>query len=488
MIMYLFFTFLFAIASGDDTCLSSLEILHLQDTTGSFQQWLGVIKNYTDLLVAELEETFGEFKYAVAGFGDKPIPGRGWGDYSNFWGVDYCYQRATPLTTDSREITRGIEYLIENPTAGGDLPENPLEALIYGALDPNLGWSTATHSASGRPIRKIIMIVTDDLLQEAPNAAESISNYNAPRVWNEDLTWSTGGFGSFAYLNSNPPILTGDNHNDYLELAELYKYVDNDLEMTDAQRGRYADLVSTYGPASWPEPIAHPGDNSLPCVDTEYPTLEQTAKVIKEQNVLPILLLQRAYYADSAAFEWTQNYYREKLMALGIESPLIADPGTKAGQSTIAKIIDLLKLTQGACVSTTEAPAIGILTTSRLEDSAPVHPTALESTSGGIDEEDEEPTSGVYVAPPGQMDPRYTSTTVPPVAEPSSDTPTAKIVGATAGGFAAVAAVGVSVWKFVAALSKARANAGVESLGQVDAGEVTVDREAREEVSHQMFQ
>eukprot|EP01057_Protomagalhaensia_wolfi_P000733 Protomagalhaensia_wolfi_Nauph_80__732@NODE_1418_length_1539_cov_2271_686000_g307_i1_p1_GENE_NODE_1418_length_1539_cov_2271_686000_g307_i1NODE_1418_length_1539_cov_2271_686000_g307_i1_p1_ORF_typecomplete_len391_score109_20Integrin_beta/PF00362_18/1_3e26VWA/PF00092_28/0_0024VWA_2/PF13519_6/0_3_NODE_1418_length_1539_cov_2271_686000_g307_i11281300 len=115
-----------------EICYLPLDVVFLQDTTGSFDDDLpNVVAQIPDMINAVLAD-HPESQFGVAEFKDKPyFP---WGEPD-----DFCYKLGEgKLSPDLADFEWAYSGLYAS--GGGDLPEAQFQALINTALDPAVGW------------------------------------------------------------------------------------------------------------------------------------------------------------------------------------------------------------------------------------------------------------------------------------------------------------------------------------------------------------
>lgn len=445
-------------------CNYALELLALQDASDSFNHFIDQWKGTAAGLHEALLQHFGTFKMGLSAFTDKPIPFRGYGNYGDYqqYNSDYCYESKVALDNNSERFVAGLNDLMLS--AGGDVPEDQFEAMIFAALDKKAGWSEpeVTHSEDGRPIVRIMMLITDAKAHEPADASLGIGKWNAPREYPNGFSApSTGGFGSHAFYNeyavnsfnsANAPL--------YTELADLFAIKDAHAAgkgpaLTTEQESRLAELSKKFGPEVYPALAypQHPGDNSvLDCTKSEYPAFDQVTATLKSRGIFPIFIL-----TDPNAESFYEWYASRMNMTYAIATMEDEDL-TSLIIKTISSIVDKICI---APSTTTPSP----LTT---ENGSGEH----ISESDVIGEETS--TDNIIVIPP-------------PAGGAEAGGNTGTIAGATAGAVAGLAALGAVAWKTMGfgVLGGNSATAG--GVDQVEATNDEVEREAMEEVTMDMF-
>jgi cell division septation protein DedD len=114
-----------------ETCFLPIDLMILQDTTGSFDDDLpNVSKNIPVIVERVLEQNPGSW-FGATEFKDKPY--RDLGEPN-----DFCYRLSSKMTPDVEEFQEAYDKLYAS--GGGDLPEAQLHALINVVSDPAVGW------------------------------------------------------------------------------------------------------------------------------------------------------------------------------------------------------------------------------------------------------------------------------------------------------------------------------------------------------------
>eukprot|EP01053_Blabericola_migrator_P006055 Blabericola_migrator_1__6054@NODE_3052_length_2079_cov_1477_803181_g1906_i0_p1_GENE_NODE_3052_length_2079_cov_1477_803181_g1906_i0NODE_3052_length_2079_cov_1477_803181_g1906_i0_p1_ORF_typecomplete_len466_score81_34Integrin_beta/PF00362_18/2_7e24VWA/PF00092_28/0_02_NODE_3052_length_2079_cov_1477_803181_g1906_i01791576 len=190
--VYTILPFSFWVASGDDICYLPLDVMFLQDTTGSFDDDLvNVVKQIPDMVAAINVEHPNSF-FGVAEFKDKPFFPLGEPD-------DFCYKLGDGKLSVNMEDFEWA-YSLLYASGGGDLPEDIFQALINVALDPAVGWRPVAESIAADDMTHAgarLVILSTDAVPQLPG---NINKY-APDVY-PDLPRSLP-------VNSGK-ILTGD--------------------------------------------------------------------------------------------------------------------------------------------------------------------------------------------------------------------------------------------------------------------------------------
>eukprot|EP01053_Blabericola_migrator_P000649 Blabericola_migrator_1__648@NODE_115_length_13846_cov_473_148632_g103_i0_p2_GENE_NODE_115_length_13846_cov_473_148632_g103_i0NODE_115_length_13846_cov_473_148632_g103_i0_p2_ORF_typecomplete_len522_score77_27Integrin_beta/PF00362_18/1_2e14Integrin_beta/PF00362_18/7_1e05VWA_2/PF13519_6/0_18PII/PF00543_22/6_4e02PII/PF00543_22/4_1PII/PF00543_22/1_7e04_NODE_115_length_13846_cov_473_148632_g103_i025704135 len=339
-----------AASVADASCEFSLEVLQIQDASGSFANYITAMETVTVDLTNALRAKYADFRFGVAGFIDKPLPFRGLGNYAGSkYYADWCYQLFTPLTDNEADIKKALAELHRNMGSGGDLPENPLEAMIFGALDSMAGWSdpyTEDGMTKVSNTVRLLLVVTDDKAHQPTDASDGTARgWNWPRSYPAgELGDSTGGFGAHSFKTSN--LFTSADTANYYVMCDLFSKYDHGT-ITDEEQAELLDWIEYFGPYPWPALKPFPGDNSEPdCALTEYPSIEQVAWVLKERNILPVFLVPRG---STVLHEYYVDLVRQ-MGIMGVVAPMDLD-------TVLENIVEAIEtLTQAVCSAPTTTP------------------------------------------------------------------------------------------------------------------------------------
>eukprot|EP01057_Protomagalhaensia_wolfi_P006027 Protomagalhaensia_wolfi_Nauph_80__6026@NODE_82_length_3886_cov_618_197037_g63_i0_p2_GENE_NODE_82_length_3886_cov_618_197037_g63_i0NODE_82_length_3886_cov_618_197037_g63_i0_p2_ORF_typecomplete_len510_score131_72Integrin_beta/PF00362_18/3_2e15Integrin_beta/PF00362_18/2_7e05Mucin15/PF15672_5/0_032Polysacc_deac_1/PF01522_21/2_9Polysacc_deac_1/PF01522_21/2_4e02DUF2076/PF09849_9/0_52_NODE_82_length_3886_cov_618_197037_g63_i020193548 len=494
--------------AGSVGCNYALEILALQDASHTFRSHVNEWKDHASELMEKLHDEFGEYKIGLAAFTDKPIPFSGYGKYGGFGSSlrDYCYEMHVPLSTDVGKMREGLDQLSRRLGSGFDYPEGQLEAMLLAAYDLDVGFSPpeVTHdSATGRPIARIMLMITDDEGHLPGNAIRNIRTYNADRTYPEGYDQeSKGGFGSHAFLNSYAIRTEGNNTALYTEMAQLYSIADaadagEGDGLTAEQLERLHELINHFGPERFPEPeySVHPGDNSVvDCTKTEYPSTTQMAEALKLHNIMPIFLVSGNYAVN---FFTKQN--EQYVVPSGVRSSVASFSSTTLFDDmvqAISEVVDKECLAQTTTTSTTAPPDIVGTGGENPSEEAEVVPTEHppNHTDGGESNVTEEGGQTNEAQTQEGASESTESGGVPPVVPPGVEAPSeggssnvGVIAGATGGAAAGVAAVaGILYQKFGMGFFSGNQTEAT-TIDQVETPDEAVEREAMEEVTMDMF-
>jgi Ca2+-binding RTX toxin-like protein len=133
--------------SGGTTTLQPLDVMMLQDLSGSFSDDIATVKTLVPTLVDAIQAVQSNSLFGLASFVDKPISPFGGGS-------DYAYRLDQALTADEATFTAAINEM--SILGGGDLPESQLEALLQLARNSD----AAGYRADAL---KVVVLATDAL-------------------------------------------------------------------------------------------------------------------------------------------------------------------------------------------------------------------------------------------------------------------------------------------------------------------------------------
>lgn len=136
-------------------CHLPLDVMFLQDTTGSFIEDLpNVLKQLPDM-VNTIEKYFPGSRFGVAEFKDKPY-------YPIGEESDFCYKLGDGKLSSSLDDFSWA-YSLLYASGGGETLEAQFQALIDVTLDKNVGWRplTSTKAVEGEAGARIVIMSTD---------------------------------------------------------------------------------------------------------------------------------------------------------------------------------------------------------------------------------------------------------------------------------------------------------------------------------------
>lgn len=146
-----------------ELCGAPLDVMFLQDTTGSFDDDLPIIMEQLPQIIDAISSTYNGSRIGVAEFRDKPFYPLGEAD-------DFCYKlNDGRLSSDLSDFYWAYDGLYAS--GGADTPEATFQALINVALDPAVGWSD----------RQRVVILNTDAVTHLPG---DMGQY-APEVYPE---------------------------------------------------------------------------------------------------------------------------------------------------------------------------------------------------------------------------------------------------------------------------------------------------------------
>eukprot|EP01055_Gregarina_sp_Pseudo9_P005728 Gregarina_sp_Pseudo_9__5727@NODE_832_length_2151_cov_144_365057_g780_i0_p1_GENE_NODE_832_length_2151_cov_144_365057_g780_i0NODE_832_length_2151_cov_144_365057_g780_i0_p1_ORF_typecomplete_len525_score156_93Integrin_beta/PF00362_18/1_3e20Integrin_beta/PF00362_18/0_00098RseC_MucC/PF04246_12/0_22_NODE_832_length_2151_cov_144_365057_g780_i01341708 len=511
------------VAGEEKECNYALELLALQDSSDSFNSFIQDWKKTAAALNQALLDHFGTFKMGLSSFTDKPIPYRGYGNYGNYqiYNWDYCYHADVPLGTDTDAFVKGLGDL--SMSAGGDIPEGQFEALLYAALDSKVGWSEpeVTHSEDGRPIVRVVMLITDAKSHEAGDAAKGIMPWNVARQYPEGFgANSTGGFGAHSfYATRGVNVFDPSNEARYAEMADLYRVKDAAAAgqgdaLTAAQQTRLDELIAHFGPEVYPDLAwpTHPGDASpaADCTRTEYPTFDQVVTVLKARHIYPVFILTKQSVA--AFYEWYGGTITDLEYAIAtMTDESLQEIVIEAITNIVDKICVAPSFTEPPEETGEAAPSEGPTEAAPSEEPAPSEvpseaatdgavsgeatdgAVSVEATDGAVSGEatdgagSGEATNGAGSGETGVGETTTTEEAAAAAVPPAAGSNIGTIAGAAAGAAAGLAAVAGVLWKTVGFGALRGSSNSQEGAEQVEVPENQVEREAMEEVTMDMF-
>eukprot|EP01057_Protomagalhaensia_wolfi_P000338 Protomagalhaensia_wolfi_Nauph_80__337@NODE_1188_length_1667_cov_770_632678_g912_i0_p1_GENE_NODE_1188_length_1667_cov_770_632678_g912_i0NODE_1188_length_1667_cov_770_632678_g912_i0_p1_ORF_typecomplete_len326_score64_53Integrin_beta/PF00362_18/2_7e32VWA/PF00092_28/2_2e08VWA_2/PF13519_6/5_3e06TFA2_Winged_2/PF18121_1/6_5e02TFA2_Winged_2/PF18121_1/1_3e02TFA2_Winged_2/PF18121_1/6_1e02TFA2_Winged_2/PF18121_1/13_NODE_1188_length_1667_cov_770_632678_g912_i06101587 len=145
-------------------CKIPLDLLFLQDTSGSFDDDLPGIMKALDALNEKMQDRFSAVRLGVAEFRDKPYYPLGMDD-------DFCYKLQATLTDSFPDFKEAYSSL--QASGGGDNPEATLQAIISSLFDPRVAWRNE------EPALSIIALITD-AMPHLPNDVGKLSFADYP--------------------------------------------------------------------------------------------------------------------------------------------------------------------------------------------------------------------------------------------------------------------------------------------------------------------
>eukprot|EP01054_Gregarina_sp_Poly1_P005524 Gregarina_sp_Poly_1__5523@NODE_2915_length_1556_cov_1173_206850_g1840_i0_p1_GENE_NODE_2915_length_1556_cov_1173_206850_g1840_i0NODE_2915_length_1556_cov_1173_206850_g1840_i0_p1_ORF_typecomplete_len360_score54_29Integrin_beta/PF00362_18/1_4e27VWA/PF00092_28/6e06VWA/PF00092_28/9e02VWA_2/PF13519_6/5_4e05VWA_2/PF13519_6/1_5e04_NODE_2915_length_1556_cov_1173_206850_g1840_i02171296 len=164
----------------DINCGQSLDIMFVQDTTGSFDDDLPQIISQLPAVTEAILSQYRGSRFGVAEFRDKPYYPLGEPD-------DFCYKlNQGQLTENMDDFMWAYTGLVAS--GGGDLPEASYQALINVAKDPAVGWDQ-------RPGHSRVVILNTDAVPHLPGDMEKFDPETYPEV-PHNLPPNSGGISS----------------------------------------------------------------------------------------------------------------------------------------------------------------------------------------------------------------------------------------------------------------------------------------------------
>ncbi|WP_304622045.1 VWA domain-containing protein [Roseomonas cutis] len=145
------------VLSGGDTVLTPLDVVFLQDLSGSFSDDVVTVRGLVPKLADAITAVQPDSRFALASFVDKPIapfgdPGSG----------DYAYRTDLALTNDDAALQRAYDGLAV--LGGNDAPESQMEALLQVSVrQAEIGYRAGST--------RVAILFTDDTAHEAGDFA-----------------------------------------------------------------------------------------------------------------------------------------------------------------------------------------------------------------------------------------------------------------------------------------------------------------------------
>ena len=155
-----------------DASKESIDLLILQDLSGSFYDDVSTVQGLLDNLVDGITEIQPDTNFGAASFVDKPFDGHGYGE-------DFVYQTNAKLTSDSNSIKEAFDNM--TVLNGADNKEAQLEALYQVALRTIKDQSTIETSDDEIGFRdnsmKVVVLTTDaDFHREGDFTSATMQN------------------------------------------------------------------------------------------------------------------------------------------------------------------------------------------------------------------------------------------------------------------------------------------------------------------------
>ena len=141
-----------------------LDLMILQDLSGSFRDDIGKVRNLVPNLVSEVLAVQPDTQFGVASFVDKPLH-----PFGSSLG-DYVYTTDLPLTTDQTLFQTTVNNLATR--SGKDSPESQLEALMQVAL-------RAEEVGYRDDSRRVVILATDAPYHQAGDSSLPPNNGDA---------------------------------------------------------------------------------------------------------------------------------------------------------------------------------------------------------------------------------------------------------------------------------------------------------------------
>eukprot|EP01057_Protomagalhaensia_wolfi_P001027 Protomagalhaensia_wolfi_Nauph_80__1026@NODE_1595_length_1451_cov_365_698300_g1233_i0_p1_GENE_NODE_1595_length_1451_cov_365_698300_g1233_i0NODE_1595_length_1451_cov_365_698300_g1233_i0_p1_ORF_typecomplete_len416_score72_87Integrin_beta/PF00362_18/7_2e27NDUFB11/PF17250_2/0_055_NODE_1595_length_1451_cov_365_698300_g1233_i01181365 len=166
---------------GESPCYLPIDVLFLQDTTGSFMDDLPNVVALSPQIVEGILVDHPESIFAVTEFRDKPYHPLGAGG-------DFCYKTQTVFTEDVDVFRAAWGRLFAS--GGGDLPEASFHAIINAALDSEIGWRHVSRplpmDPTGMTGARVIIMSTDAVPHVAGDAQRMYPGHpDLPEFWED---------------------------------------------------------------------------------------------------------------------------------------------------------------------------------------------------------------------------------------------------------------------------------------------------------------
>eukprot|EP01054_Gregarina_sp_Poly1_P002621 Gregarina_sp_Poly_1__2620@NODE_1712_length_3489_cov_317_420514_g1121_i0_p2_GENE_NODE_1712_length_3489_cov_317_420514_g1121_i0NODE_1712_length_3489_cov_317_420514_g1121_i0_p2_ORF_typecomplete_len384_score51_89Integrin_beta/PF00362_18/2_6e26VWA/PF00092_28/0_0005_NODE_1712_length_3489_cov_317_420514_g1121_i04121563 len=138
-------------AGAEIRCGEPVDVMFLQDTTGSYTDDLLLIVPQLKRVVESISSVHPDSRFGVAEFRDKPYFPLAERD-------DFCYKlNEGRLSSNLFDLEWAYWGLVAS--GGGDLPEATYQALIDIIMDPEVGWRSSEEGSP--PVGKVIILNTD---------------------------------------------------------------------------------------------------------------------------------------------------------------------------------------------------------------------------------------------------------------------------------------------------------------------------------------
>ncbi|MCC2596695.1 hypothetical protein LKR43_10120 [Pusillimonas sp. MFBS29] len=204
-----------------------IDLMVLQDASGSFSDDVVTVRSLLDDLFAEVRDIHSDSRFGASSFVDKPASPFG-SEYSG----DYVYSTDAKITGDTTAIKEAFEML--EVRSGSDGPESQLEALYQIALRTikDDGTTTTLDDEIGfrEGAMRIVVLTTDADYHKAGDHASAGSN-NGDTVLDGDPAGTGEDYPEVAQVKAA------------LELANIYPI----FAVTGSYQSTYGDLVSELG-------------------------------------------------------------------------------------------------------------------------------------------------------------------------------------------------------------------------------------------------
>eukprot|EP01055_Gregarina_sp_Pseudo9_P000634 Gregarina_sp_Pseudo_9__633@NODE_1402_length_1630_cov_571_390949_g1304_i0_p1_GENE_NODE_1402_length_1630_cov_571_390949_g1304_i0NODE_1402_length_1630_cov_571_390949_g1304_i0_p1_ORF_typecomplete_len478_score115_15Integrin_beta/PF00362_18/1_4e23VWA/PF00092_28/3_9e06VWA/PF00092_28/8_3e03_NODE_1402_length_1630_cov_571_390949_g1304_i0521434 len=160
--------------SPEDRCFLPLDVVFVQDTTGSFDEDLPNVVHQIPAMVEAITSQHPYSNFGVVEFRDKPFVPLGTHE-------DFCYKLAGSLSGEIDEFRAAYASLIAS--GGSDVPEATYHALIASVEDPALNWRPLAHNhtreASAAEAGARVVILSTDAVPHLPNDYLNMYDHSA---------------------------------------------------------------------------------------------------------------------------------------------------------------------------------------------------------------------------------------------------------------------------------------------------------------------
>lgn len=280
----------------DEECkVETFDVFLVQDTSQTFQSDLNAAVKLMEDWILSIQDDYEGSRFGYGTFTDKPIPLSGFGPYGGWQNVkmqyDWCFEMEQKLVDDKDTFVASLKKVWKKKGSGFDLLESQFEALLRAAMSVDAGWDDERPEINPNTHVRVIVLITDASSHLNGDAADNIAKYNLPITLADPATLTTdGGWGSHAF--SNTDMVNYMKEKSYKKLADLIaKETFGTGELTEKEEQEMNKQAEYFKPSVYPSVVPHPGDDSLRCEETEYPSPEQVAGVLTGRAIVPVILV-----------------------------------------------------------------------------------------------------------------------------------------------------------------------------------------------------